>query len=72
MLQYKYLSITSITYNGFFFNNTTAECLRTVQALARKSTKDKDVLGSITVVDQNLIKFQHYMLMPRFLTVSLS
>lgn len=74
MLQRKHLAITTFTnYDGFFyFYDFRVEFLRTVKALARKNTNYKEVSGSITVVEQNLIKFQHHIFMPKFLIVFFS
>lgn len=58
----------------FFFNfyDFRVEFLRAVKALARKNAKYKEVSGSVRVVEQNSVKFQHYILMPKFLIVFFS
>lgn len=70
LLQCKCLSIaTSIRT---YFYDFRVEFLMAARTLARNNTKYNDVSGSIRAVEQNLIKFQHYILMFKFLIVFFS
>ena len=56
----------------YYFYDFRVEFLRAAKALAGKNTKHKEVSGSTAVVEQNLGKFQHYILKPKHLIVFFS